>query len=55
MGEENETQHEHRHEKIILSDHDALLLLSPLTKVVCQFALVSDVMEGTLARDRDHK
>jgi hypothetical protein len=32
MREENETQHEHRHEKIIFSEHDALLLLFPLTK-----------------------
>jgi hypothetical protein len=31
MREENEAQHEHRHEEIILSDHDALLLLFPLT------------------------
>jgi hypothetical protein len=32
MCEENQAQHENRHEKIILSDHDALLLLFPLTK-----------------------
>jgi hypothetical protein len=32
MREENEAQHEHRHEEKILSDHDALLLLLPLTK-----------------------
>jgi hypothetical protein len=32
MREENEAQHENRHEEIILSDHDALLLLFPLTK-----------------------
>jgi hypothetical protein len=31
MREENEAQHENRHEEIILSDHDALLLLFPLT------------------------
>ena len=33
MREENEAQHENRHEKIILSDHDALLLLFPLIKI----------------------
>jgi hypothetical protein len=27
MCEENEAQHEQRHEEIILSDHDGLLLL----------------------------
>jgi hypothetical protein len=32
MREENEAHHEHRHEEIILSDHDALLLLFPVTK-----------------------
>jgi hypothetical protein len=32
MREENEAQHEHRHEEKILSDHDALLLLFRLTK-----------------------
>jgi len=32
VREENEAQHENRHEKIILSDHDALLLLFPLTE-----------------------
>jgi hypothetical protein len=32
MREENEAQHKHRHEKIILPDHDALLLLFPLNK-----------------------
>jgi hypothetical protein len=31
MREENEAQHKNRHEEIILSDHDALLLLFPLT------------------------
>jgi hypothetical protein len=30
--EENENHHENRHEKKVLSDHDALLLLFPLTK-----------------------
>jgi hypothetical protein len=29
---EKQAQHENRHEKIVLSDHDALLLLFPLTK-----------------------
>jgi hypothetical protein len=32
VRKENQAQHENRHEKIILSDHDALLLLFPLTK-----------------------
>jgi hypothetical protein len=32
MGEEDEAQHQHRHEEIILSDHDALLLLFPFTE-----------------------
>jgi len=32
MREENEAQYEHRHEEKVLSDHDALLLLFPLSK-----------------------
>src|SRR5579863_10270082 len=32
VHEEDEAQHEHRHEEIILSDHDALLLLVPLPR-----------------------
>jgi len=32
VREEDQAQHENRHEKIILSDHDALLLLFPLSK-----------------------
>src|ERR1700686_114164 len=32
MREENESQNEHRHEKKVLCDHDALLLLFRLTK-----------------------
>jgi hypothetical protein len=32
VGEENQAQHENRHEKIILSDHDALLLLFSVSK-----------------------
>ena len=55
MREENEAQHENRHEKKILSDHDALLLLFPLPKTGCHFARENDVTEGTLARDGDHK
>ena len=56
MREENEAQHEHRHEEIILSDHDALLLLFLLTKTSdATLRSESDVTEGTLARDGDHK
>jgi hypothetical protein len=33
MREENEAQHEHRHEEKVLSDHDALLLLFLLAKI----------------------
>jgi hypothetical protein len=32
MREEEQTQHEQRHEEIVLSDHDALLLLFTLSK-----------------------
>jgi hypothetical protein len=32
VRKENQAQHENRHEKIILSDHDALLLLFSLCK-----------------------
>jgi len=55
MREENEDQHENRHEKIILSDHDALLLLFPLPRTEWHLKLQEDVTEGTLVRDRDHK
>ena len=55
VREENEAQHEHHHEEIVLSDHDALLLLSSITNRCLSLLSENDVTEGTFASDSGHK
>jgi hypothetical protein len=54
MREEEQNHQEESQEKIVLSDHDALLLPYPLAESAWHFEDGSDVTKGTLRGDGGH-
>jgi hypothetical protein len=48
VRKENEAHHENKHEEVILSDHDALLLLFPLTNTSMPLYIGERCDVGTL-------